>query len=202
MIPNLKNYLLGGLALACLVLSGLLFLATGRLNLALEQRDQARKVLDQVTVDINAQKKAATAELRTANASVLAQQNRLDAAAQHQEKVDAQAVKTVDDLRNQLRAARAERMRHAAEEARRGRGGAAEQGQAAAGAGAGAVDRPEAAGLLPDPEAAADDDAYDADRLNAAFASCKADAIAIRAEAPPDYALPGRWPKWLTPATP
>lgn len=144
----------------------------GQVKKVTGERDGARGERDTLASAIEAQKAQAAAMLRTLNASVLAQQKRIDAAHAAQEKTDAQNLATVAGLRDQLRRERLQRA--AAEAAGRGSGGGGAAGQAAAGtdhrAGGGAA----AAGLLPDPEAAADEDAYLADRVNEAYRSCRA----------------------------
>ena len=142
-----------------------------KLKTATEERDGARQALDQVNAAVKRQNAEAAATLASLNASVLAQQKRIDAAAAAQETTDAKALDDIGRLRGQLRAAR---LRAGAAEAGGGGGGG---GSAAGAAGSRASDRAgggaKADRLLPDQEAAADDDAYEADRLNEAYRSCR-----------------------------
>lgn len=180
MTDPIKNAFIWLLSIACVVLGAAAWLGHARLEIAQGKADLAISQLKKLGADVVKQKAEAAAELRTANASVLAQQKRLDAAAATQKVTDEKAAAVVDSLRTDLRAAR---LRAGALEAaaRRGGSGAAEQGGDPAGAGAGAGSGASAGGVLPDPEAEADDDAYAADRINIAYAACRADAIGLRA---------------------
>ena len=135
------------------------------------ERDGARGERDALASAIDAQKAQAAATMRALNASMLAQQARIDAAHAAQEKTDAQNMSTVAGLRDQLRR---ERLQRAAEAARRGGGVGGAPGQAGAGADHRAGGGADAPGVLPEPEAAADEDAYLADRVNEAYRSCRA----------------------------
>lgn len=143
----------------------------GQVKKVTGERDGARGERDSLASAIEAQKAQAAATLRTLNASVLAQQKRIDAAHAAQEKTDVQNLSTVAGLRDQLRR---ERLQRAAETAGRGGGAGGTAGQASAGADHRAGGGADAPGVLPDPEAAADEDAYLADRLNEAYRSCRA----------------------------
>ncbi|MET3514373.1 hypothetical protein ABIC63_002145 [Pseudacidovorax sp. 1753] len=145
---------------------------TTQLKAVTGQRDAARQGLAELNGAVTRQKAEAAATLASLNASVLAQQKRIDAAAAAQEKTDATNGSTVEHLREQLRAARLRA--GTAEAGGCGGGGGGAPGKAGAGAGDRAGGGAQAAGLLPDPEAAADDDAYEADRVNLAYASCRA----------------------------
>lgn len=140
---------------------------------------------------IETQKTEAAALLRTLNASVLAQQKTIDAARAAQEKEDATNVQVVADLRQGLHDAlttRGGRLCNPAPAGRwRGGGGAA--GQAAAPAGAGAADGTQAGGVLQqDAQGLLERLMNEADAVNVAYASCKADAVVVRGGA--DYSLP------------
>ncbi|WP_225784642.1 hypothetical protein [Xenophilus sp. Marseille-Q4582] len=143
-----------------------------RAGVVTKQRNDAREEAKGLRGAIDAQKAEAAATLRTLNASVLAQQKRIDAAHAAQEKNDAQNLATVGALRDQLRR---ERMQRGAEAAGRGDGGGGAPGQAGAGAHAGAAGAAQAGGPLPDETAAEAEerDAYDADELNEAYRSCR-----------------------------
>jgi septal ring factor EnvC (AmiA/AmiB activator) len=147
---------------------------TKQLKEARGERDAARRQRDSLAAAVERQKAEAREQLAALTASVLAQQKRIDAAHAAQEKTDATNVSTIAGLRDRLRR---ERMQRAAEVAGRGDGGAGAAAQAAAGA----DDRPEGAaaapGLLPDPEAGADEDAFLADQVNEAYRSCRARLI-------------------------
>lgn len=136
------------------------------------QRDAARGEAQALRGAIDAQKAEAASTLASLNASVRAQQQRIDAAHAAQEVNDAQNLALVDGLRADLRR---ERLRRAADEATgRGGGGGGAAGGAAASAGAGPGSGAAGAGLLPAPEAEADHDAWLADRINEAYRSCRA----------------------------
>lgn len=143
-----------------------------QLKTAGEQRDAARRGLADLNTAVTRQKAEAAATLASLNASVLAQQKRIDAAAAAQEKTDAKALDDIGRLRGELRAARLRA--GGAEAGGRGSGGGGAAGAASAGTGDRAGGGAQAARLLPDPEAAADDDAYEADRVNLAYSSCRA----------------------------
>jgi hypothetical protein len=179
MIDTLKTYLLAALAVICLLLGVALWLQHGRAAVAIGERDLARQQLDSLGNSVKAQKELAAVQLRTANASVLARQRALEEARAHQENTDATNLDVVRTLRADLG-----RLREQAERARRGNGGAAQRGGDPRGAFAGAGGGAQARGLFPAPPAGAaeeDADAYDADILNLAYASCRADALKVRA---------------------
>ncbi len=131
--------------------------------------------------------KLETQTLRTDHATALAQETgkvlaterKLGAALATQEKKDADAQKTVADLRADLRALsraagglrdpNATACRHPA------------AGETAAGAGPGANDASQAGGLLSEPlEKLLLTDSADADAINIAYASCREDAMNVR----------------------
>ncbi|WP_295379583.1 hypothetical protein [uncultured Pseudacidovorax sp.] len=146
-------------------------LLDGKVKTITAERDAAVNARDQLSNDITAQKAQAAAQLASLNANVLAQQKQLDAAHAAQEKADVQNLARVDALRDQLRH---ERLQRFAQGPGRGAGGGRSSGQAAASAGDRAAGGAEAPGLLPNAQAAADDDAYQADRVNEAYRSCRA----------------------------
>jgi hypothetical protein len=130
-----------------------------------------------------AQKKEAAERLRELNASVLAQQKRLDDVHAIQEKYDVANTKTIEQLRVDLARMRAaaRRLLGAADAPVTGPGGGAEQGTDTASTGSGFGYRTQASGVLPDaPTDEGDEDAYDADRINNAYIACRADAVNVR----------------------
>lgn len=141
-------------------------MATHQRDEARRERDTARGERNSLAADVTAQKAEAAATLRTLQASVLAQQKRIDEVHVAQEKTDATKLATVADLR--------ERLQRAAEDARRGDGDGSAPGAPGAGAGHRAAGGVVAPGLFPNPEAEADDDAYLADRVNEADRSRRA----------------------------
>lgn len=174
MLPDLRTVLLLALAVAgwglgCAERTRAAALVS-QLKDARTERDGARAARDTLAGQVEAQKAEARAKLAALNASVLAQQKRIDAAHAAQEKTDATNLATIADLRDRLRR---ERLQRSAEDARRGGGGGA-AGQAGAGAGDRAAGGAAAVGLLPDPEAGADEDAFLADQVNEAYRSCRA----------------------------
>jgi hypothetical protein len=175
------RYLIAGLALACLVLGIAGWAEHQRAGIAAAKLADVRQQIKDTKERIEALKKQAADQLAAEQATVLAQQKRLDAAALEQGKTDATNRAVVDRLHDELRTARLRALR--AEEARRGGGG----GGAASGDPIGAFARAgggaQARGLLPAPPSGAaeeDADAYDADILNLAYASCRADALKLR----------------------
>lgn len=139
------------------------------------ERDAARQGLTDLNAAVTRQKAQAAATLASLNASVLAQQKRIDAAAAAQEKTDAKALDDIGRLRGELHVARLRA--GAAEASRRGDGGGGAPGAAGTGTGDRAGGGAQAARVLPDAETAADDDAFEADRVNLAYASCRATLI-------------------------
>ncbi|RST54094.1 hypothetical protein [Variovorax sp. DXTD-1] len=155
-------------------------LVTNQRDEARAERDAARGERNSLSAAVTAQKAEAAATLRTLQASVLAQQKRIDEAHAAQEKTDATNLSTLAELRDRLRR---ERLQRASEDARRGSGGGGAPGAPGAGADHRAAGGAQAAGLLPaapDREADEEADAYDADQINAAYASCRADAFGAR----------------------
>jgi hypothetical protein len=125
--------------------------------------------LDTLSANVTRQKAEAAEQLRVAQATADAKQKQIDQQHAQQEKDDASNKRTLDDLR-----ARLVSLRKQASSAGSGHGGDSAAGQAGASADAGAGSAAEAGRLLPgaaDPEA---DDAYDADVINSAYASCRA----------------------------
>ncbi|MNQ42083.1 hypothetical protein D3C85_557790 [compost metagenome] len=179
----LKNAIIFVLIGACVILSGLSGLFLYRMRLAVVGQQAAEARVEGLTDQINRNKVQAAAELRTANASVLAQQTRLDAIYLQQEKQSVLDQKVAGDAGDQLRRFRADsRLRaDAAKGPGSGRGGAAQQATADASADPGAADRASRAGLLREAAIAeGDDDARLADRINVAYRSCRADAFNVR----------------------
>jgi len=197
MFDSLKSGAMTFLAGLVVVLAVLLFSSWGRVELAQSRQAtaeadlKAEKEAQARTRDaVAAQKREAANELRSANASVLATQNLLDATRAAQAKSDAANLGLVGDLRRSLLALRdARRLQLAAEAGRRGDGGSAEQGGGGPAAPGGGRDEAAARRILPVPTAGPgdeeDDDAFDADRINAAYVSCRADAVNIRAALAP-----------------
>lgn len=146
-------------------------MATNQRDEARRERDTARGEHNSLAAAVTAQKAEAAATLRTMQATVLAQQKRIDEAYLAQEKTDATNLATVAALHYRLRR---ERLQRAAEDARRGGSGGGAPGAAGANADPRATGRAAASGLLPDPETEADEDAYLADRVNEAYRSCRA----------------------------
>lgn len=182
-MPDVKSILIYVLLAACVALGVASCASTTMLKSTRSALATTKATLKTTNDRIREQKREAAGELRAANASVLAQQKRLDAAYQSQEKTDATNGKTIDGLRSDLRRVRAAArgLLDAADSARRGDGGEAQQGEAAAGAHGGAGDRAQADRVLPaTADEEGDDDAYEADRVNAAYASCRADAFSVR----------------------
>lgn len=145
---------------------------TQQLEATTDQRDAAREGLADLTTAVKRQREEAAATLASLNASVLAQQKRIDAAAAAQEKTDAKALDDIGRLRGKLRVARLRG--NAFEAGGSGGGGSGATGAACAGTGDRAGGGAEAAGLFSDSETSADDDAYEADKLNLAYRSCRA----------------------------
>lgn len=160
--------------------------AAGERDVARQQRDNALGANKRMADGVELMNKLAAAKLRALNASVLAVQKQLDASRELQEKKDAQGVQVADGYRRDLRAARLQldEARRAARGAAGGGGGSA-SGDDPIGAFARAGGGAEARRLLPEAPTGAgaegDADAYDADIINLAYASCRADALSIRA---------------------
>lgn len=179
-MTDLRTILAGILAAACIVLGVASCASTTMLKATRASLTTTTKALNDQTARLEAQKKAAAAQLATLNASIRAQQARLDATHTQQEKTDATHVQTVDGLRADLRAVR---LQLATEATRRWSSGAAGSDPIAAFARAGAAGGAQAPGLLPgqeDLEAEEDGDTYDADVINLAYRSCRADAMSVR----------------------
>jgi len=133
---------------------------------------------------MKAQKEEAADRLRALNASVLAQQKQLDEhylAGEKNDRTNLTKITTLQSDLRKLRVASQQLLDAAAAAGITGLGGGAQQGGASAGAVAGAENRAEAYRLVPAaPDQEADDDAFDADQINAAYASCRADALKLR----------------------
>lgn len=132
---------------------------------------------------LKAQKEEAADRLRELNASVLAQQTRLDEAHAKQEKYDATNTKTIEQLRVDLARMRAaaRRLLGAADGPVSGPGSGAQQDPPAGSTGSGFGYRTQASGVLPNaPTDEGDEDAYDADRINNAYIACRIDAVNVR----------------------
>lgn len=142
---------------------------------------------------IKTQKSEAAAMLRTLNASVLAQQKTVDAAHAAQEQQDAKNVQVVAGLQQGLHDALATRGNRLCNPAPTGRGsgGGGAAGQVAANASTGAADPAQASGLLStDAQGLLGRLMKEADDVNNAYASCKADGVTVRGlNAPVDYSL-------------
>ena len=190
---GLKAYVIYTLLIICAVLGAAAFMYRELYHHEKNTVDKVKVTLKQAqdtlrdTKDaIEAQKKEAAEKLAAINATVVAQQKRIDDAYELQEKTDDMSSKTLEQVRAELARMRAtaRRMQHIPDPgAGRGDGGGSANGQASAGNGPGAEDAAQAPGVLhvsEDPEAAADDDAYDADAINAAYASCRAQALVLR----------------------
>lgn len=180
---TLKNAIIFVLIGACVILSGLSALFLYRARLAVVNQQVAEARANGLAEDIKRNKTQAAAELRTANASVLAQTRRLDELYLQQEKTDVVDKKVAGDAGDQLHRFRADsRLRSAAAKGPgSGGGGAAQQAAADASADPGAADRASRARLLREAAIAeGDDDARLADSINVAYRSCRADAFNVR----------------------
>jgi hypothetical protein len=178
----IKNAIIWVLIGACVILAGLsaLFLYKARLAVVNQQVAEARA--NGLAEDIKRNKKQAADELRTANASVLAQNRKIDELYLQREKQDVLDQKVVGDAGDQLRRFRADsRLRDAAQGPGRGSGGAAQQSAAVASADRGAEDGASRARLLHEQAITESDaDAGLADSINVAYRSCRADAFNVR----------------------
>lgn len=166
-------------------LSAVAWFSTQRASVAIGQRDLVASQLRDTSDAITKQRREARAQLDAANASVLAQQKRLDAAYLFQEKTDGTNTKAIAQLRADLLRMRAAArgVLDGAEHAGRGVGSGAEQGGSAADTGSSFGHRAQANRLFPaTADEEADNDAFDADTLNAAYSSCRTEAFSIRAE--------------------
>lgn len=184
-MTDIKNTVIWVLLAAIAALGAFAWFSHERAGIAAGQRDLAAGKLRIAGEAIDKQKREARAALDAANASVLAQQKRLDAAYLSQEKTDGVNTQTVSGLRADLARLRtaAFRLLDGADGAGRRAGDADAGGQAAADSERGLSDRAQAAGLVPvpaDQEAVEDDEAFDSDRINTAYASCRADALSVR----------------------
>lgn len=142
---------------------------------------------DQLAGAVKQQKAQASAELIELTAQRDAAQTALNDAHRGQEIRDETAKKTIDQQASRLAAlARAGRLRDPnAVIARCGNGGGGAQGDPAATANAGAADSAEADGLLSvDLSALLLRITREADEIDAAYASCRADALSVRGLAP------------------
>lgn len=185
MTDAIKTTLLYALVVLSAVLGVATFLGHARLGIAQGQRDLAKASLKDLSAAVDKQKSEAAATLRTLNASVVAQQKIIDARYAQGEKTDAQNTQTIDGFRADLRRLRdaARRVLDAADSTGGGAGDRGASGEVVAGPVAGPGGTAPPRGLLPaapNPEVDADDDAYEADRINDAYRSCRADALAVR----------------------
>lgn len=196
MFDSLKNTAIAVLGGLLLVLAVMLLNSYARVEVAQSRQRTAEAQLEKEqeahgrTRDaVASQKREAAALLRSSNASVLAAQNRLDAERQTAEATDVQHGRILVSLRADLQRLRtSQRLQLAAEAGGRGSSGAAQQGAGRPAADGGERDATAAARPLSgettgarDFEAEADDDAFDADRINVAYAACRRDAIGLRA---------------------
>ena len=145
------------------------------------------------TTAINDQKAKAAALLASETAKVHAAEQALQSITQTQNLKDANNVQTLADLSDRLRRAAgpAGRLRdpHAAG---CGAGGGGAPGAAAAAASDRATDHAQTGGLLSERlSGLLRELAADADKINAAYASCRSDAFAVRRGQEPEYRLPG-----------
>ncbi|RYF29986.1 MAG: hypothetical protein EOO23_06170 [Comamonadaceae bacterium] len=130
---------------------------------------------------IKNQKDEAAARLKTLNATVVVQQKRLDEHYFTGEKNDKTNLAKINTLQADMRRLRAAANGLLDAAAAAGLSGGTEQGGAPAGPLTGSLDGAEAYRLVPaTPDQEADDDAYDADKINTAYASCRADALKLR----------------------
>lgn len=178
---TLKVRLIIAAVLAVLIVAAVLWYGEWRAD------KREAEVSQRYELAINKQKAEAAALLAKETARVLALERQLNAARAAQEKTDAANAKTVADLRADLRA----RSRAAGGPglrdpfAGRGIGSGGAQGAAAPGAGGGAANPAQAPGLL-----SAELEGFllarfaEADALNIAYASCRADSEAVRAVPP------------------
>jgi hypothetical protein len=189
MLAQLKGGLFTVMVGVILVLFVMLSNSCRREELGRAKLDAAKADVSRLEGGIASQKREAAAELRAANASALALQRAIDDGRAEQEKNDVKNREISDGLRGELRDLRtAQRLQRAAEAARRsggGGGGAPNPAGAAAGDSAGSA--AEASRLFPAPAAGAGDvdsledfDAYEADIINLAYASCRADGLRLR----------------------
>jgi hypothetical protein len=182
-LEDIKTYALGVLLLVCAALGTAAWLSHEHAGIATEQRDTARGERDRLTSAVGAQKKEAGEKLAALNTTMLAHQRQLDDARAAQEKNDAQNTQTVAGLRTDLRRIRAAAngLLTAAAGAGRGDGGGGTPGQDPASADPGAAGAAQAERLVPKTAAEqGDDEAFVADTINDAYASCRADAFSIR----------------------
>lgn len=195
MFDSLKNTAIAVLGGLLLVLVVMLLNSYSRVEVAQSRQHTAESKLEteqeahgRTRDAVASQKREAAALLRSANASVLATQNRLDAEREAAEATDVQHGRVLVSLRADLQRLRAsQRLQLVAEAATggRGRGGDSQQGAAGSAAEGGGRDGADAGRLLPAAASSTgdegDDDAFDADRINVAYAACRRDAIGLRA---------------------
>lgn len=184
-------------AIGVIVLVGLLCTSGLQLLVAKGERDTARKDAqvartnyDTLDAAVKAQKKEAAAELAAARAEVADWQARYNGARRAQEIQDENAQATIDKARRDLRAAsdrNGGRLRDRwAEGARCGGGGARAAAGSGPGAGDLAGDATQAGGLLSERFTAAIERlTLEADTINRAYATCRADAYTLRGLTPP-----------------
>jgi hypothetical protein len=163
---------LGGLAVLALLTGLIVFI---------EQRGYDRAKAHYLAAIQKLKAEAAT-KLAAETAKTRSAEQALTEAKNHQELQDAKHQKTITDLSDRLRraAGHAGRLRDP-NAAQCGGGGDRAQGEPATAASAGATDRAEAGGLLSEPlTELLQRLTRDADEINAAYASCRADAYTLR----------------------
>lgn len=204
MLDRMKDYLLLGAGFALVALLVMFFNVLAREELAKSRQATAeanlateRESHDRTRDAITSQQLLADAQLKAANASVRNLQTQLDTRRAEQQATDDANGKVVAGLRADLQRLHSARrlldqQLQAAAARGRGDGGGAGQGEPGATPAGGGRDEAHAGGVLPaapsgprDFEAEADDDAFDADRINVAYIACRADAIAVRAATTP-----------------
>lgn len=192
MLPDLRSSAIWLLLALAVAGWGVSCAERTRVGTAINQRDEARRERDtargernSLAANVTAQKAEAAATLRTLQASVQAQQKRIDEAYLAQEKSDATNLATVADLRDRLRR---ERLQRSAEATRGGGGGGSAPGAAGADADDRATGGAQADRILPtasDRQADEEADAFDADQLNEAYRSCRARLASTHASGAP-----------------
>jgi multidrug efflux pump subunit AcrA (membrane-fusion protein) len=165
-------------------------IVTHQRNGARAERDQVKTALDTLSRQVVAQKREASEKLAKLTAERDQAQAMLNDARRAQEIKDGNNQAAVDKARRDLRAAVAaggERLRDPwAESARCGGGGAGADGGPGAGAGPGARDGAQTGGLLSaELTRRLDQRQLEADTINIAYATCRADVYRVRGLAVP-----------------
>lgn len=182
MIWDFRTYYMAALALCLVIAMGLAGMQTVRLT-------GANARIAELQADIAKREEAAATRLAAETAKVLAAERRASEIRAQQEKADADHVQTVQrlqaDLRARSRAAGGPGLRDPhATPCPRGGGGADPAPTATVDSGA--ADDTEAAGVLSEPlERLLLELAAEADEINVAYASCRAQALTGRAEPAP-----------------